>query len=115
MEDREGRLDDVIASVLLAGSAAGLLSMILGLALMLAGRPLEGPAGPSPWSALQGALMLSPIGLMDTGILILVATPVVRVIALVFGFLWEHRPRFALVSLAVLALLGVSFVVASGV
>lgn len=113
MGEREGRLDDLVARLLLGGSAVGLFLMALGLALMLSGRTLERPSDRSPGVTLLGALALNPFDLMDLGILILMATPVVRVVALVAGFLWERQTRSALVALAVLGLLAVSFAVAA--
>ncbi|HEX2922857.1 MAG TPA: DUF1634 domain-containing protein, partial [Chloroflexota bacterium] len=60
------------------------------------------------------ALKGNPSDLMKSGILILMATPVIRVVALVPGFLWAGKPHFALVSLLVLGLLAISFVFAAG-
>lgn len=114
MEEREGRLDGLIAWLLLGGSTVALFLMALGLSLMLSSGTLERPSDRSPGATLQGALALNPFDLMNLGILILMATPVVRVVALVAGFLWERQTRFALVALGVLGLLVVSAAVAAG-
>ena len=114
MEEREGRLDDLVGLLLIGGAGAAIVAMAMGLGLYLAipadARPIQG----SPQGLLPGIGVANPIDVIDLGILILMATPVARVVALVVGFLWERRPRFALVSLLVLALLFVSFVFIGG-
>jgi uncharacterized membrane protein len=44
-------------------------------------------------------------GIIQLGVLILIATPVMRVTFAVFGFAWERDYKFVAISLAVLALL----------
>ncbi len=44
-------------------------------------------------------------GAIQLGILLLVATPVARVLLLVIGFAWQRDPTYVLVSLTVLGLL----------
>ncbi len=114
MQEREGRLDDLVGRLLMVGASMGLLAMAVGLGLYLAIPADARPAQGSPQGLLSGVGAGNPIDIMNLGILILMATPVARVAALVAGFLWERRPRFALISLLVLALLFTSFVFAAG-
>ncbi len=114
MAGEEERLDAITGLVLLVGAAVGILAMAVGAGLWMAGRPSEMPQPHSVQTVFQGAAELDPIDLMDMGILLLMATPVARVVTLVVGFLWMRRFRFALVSALVLGLLFVSFLFAAG-
>jgi uncharacterized membrane protein len=114
MPDREETLDALVGRLLMVGAATGLLLMAAGLGLALAGQPSTGVGVLDPRAVFWGAVAGNPTDLMKMGILILMATPVIRVVALVPGFLWAGKPRFALVSLLVLGLLAISFVFAAG-
>jgi uncharacterized membrane protein len=114
MEAREGRLDDLVGRLLIVGSGIALALMAAGLGLYLAALSAEQPARGSPDGMLAGIRDLNPIEVTYLGVLILMATPVARVVALVVGFWWEGRPCFALISLLVLALLFTSFVFVAG-
>jgi hypothetical protein len=99
---------------LITGLALGGLLMAGGMVLALVeGRPRpEGPP-PSIGAVLRAAARGDGVALMDLGLLMLMATPVVRVAVLAVGWGWEREWRFLAVALAVLALLGLS--VAMGV
>ncbi len=114
MSVAEETLDALVGRLLLAGAAMGLMLMALGAGLAISGRPSTGVEELDPRLVFRGALGGNPMDLMKSGILVLMATPVIRVAALVPGFLWEGKPQFALVSLLVLALLAISFVFAAG-
>jgi uncharacterized membrane protein len=60
---------------------------------------------------VQGAIALDPLYIIQLGLLILIATPVVRVMTCAAGFAFERDWTFAVVSLLVLALLiaGIAF------
>jgi hypothetical protein len=100
---------------LVAGLALGGLLMAGGLVLALAeGRPR--PEGPPPriGAVLRAAAGGDGVALMDLGLLVLMATPVVRVAVLAVGWGWEREWRFVAVALAVLALLGLSIAMGVG-
>lgn len=60
----------------------------------------------SDFSGLLGSLTrLRPIAIAQLGLLVLVATPVVRVVASVVGFTLEGDRLYAAITLAVLAIL----------
>ena len=44
-------------------------------------------------------------GVIQLGVLLLIATPVMRVVSLLFGFAWQRDRLYAAVTLVVLALL----------
>jgi uncharacterized membrane protein len=60
---------------------------------------------------VRGAIALDPLYIIQLGLLILIATPVLRVITCAAGFAFERDWTFAVVSLLVLALLiaGITF------
>ncbi len=109
MAEDEARLEALTGLVLLVGAGAGILIMALGMALWVAGQPPDRTESRLPQDVFAGALRLHPEDLMGAGILILMATPVARVVVLVFGFFWLRRFRFSLASLVVLMLLLLSF------
>lgn len=94
---------------LLAGLVVSGLLMAAGLAVALGtGRPRpDGPPAPLG-SNLRLAARGDGVGLMDLGLLVLMATPVLRVVVLAVGWGLERHWRFLAVALAVLGLLGVS-------
>lgn len=115
------RLDRVVSGVLRSG-------VLLSAALVLAGglgflvshrhdipnyRTFH--AEPAPLSSIhgvaRGAFGLHPLYIIQLGLLILIATPVVRVVTCAAGFAFERDWTYAIVSLIVLALLiaGVGF------
>ena len=88
---------------------AGLLATLVGLAE----HPPERPASAS--AALRGPVQGQlPTKLLELGLLVLMATPVLRVLALAVGWTITGEPRFALVAVVVLVLLGLSLVLGFG-
>jgi uncharacterized membrane protein len=111
--DAERELDRVAGYALFCGAL--LSSMLVGAGLIglalhpdgafLAGKPIG--------VALRSAFALQPAGLINLGVLILLATPLLRVLIAIVGFAALKRWRFAIISLIVLAMLLVSFFVAA--
>jgi uncharacterized membrane protein len=59
---------------------------------------------------VQGAVNLSPKSVIQLGLLLLIATPVARVILCVIGFARQHNILYVVVSTFVLVILILSFV-----
>lgn len=57
----------------------------------------------------DGARHLRPRSVIQLGLLVLIATPVARVVFCVIGFSRQHKPLYIVVSLIVLAVLVYSF------
>jgi len=57
------------------------------------------------FAILRDAVALHPRGIIQLGILLLIATPVARVIFTVFAFVWERDWTYVVITLIVLALL----------
>jgi uncharacterized membrane protein len=118
------RLDKVVSVVLRAGvTLAAALVLIGGVAFLATNRqPVQdhrtfqgAPAQlRSIGGVVHGAVTMDPLYIIQLGLLILIATPVVRVATCAAGFAFERDWMYAIVSLIVLAFLLASFV-ASGV
>lgn len=118
------RLNSVVGVVLRAGVALAAVIVLIGGAMWLAGsnpvaRDLRkfhnAPATLTHFGGiLHGAMTLDPLYIVQLGILILIATPVVRVMVCAAGFALERVWTYAIISSIVLALL-LSSIVGSGV
>ncbi len=95
--------------VLMAGIWVSGVLMSLGLVLALARGmgPGDAPAGPTIGTIVRFAVAepLHPLTFLYGGILVLMFTPVLRVITALIGFAEERDRRFVLVSGTVLLLL----------
>lgn len=63
---------------------------------------------------IRGAAALHPLFVVQLGLIVLMATPVARVIACAAGFGWERDFKYVVISLVVLGLLLVSLIGHSG-
>jgi uncharacterized membrane protein len=115
------RLDSWVAVVLATGVvvsgaliAAGVVgSMVVGWTGSLSGQSLA-PWDPTNFDDLRPRLVaLQPLALSQAGLLLLIATPVVRVAVTAVGFLAEHDRLYAAISVVVLVMLLVGFVIGS--
>ena len=112
----EDRYDRITASVLGIGVAvsAALVAIGFGLALVagwttsLLGKPLPPTATTDFSGLLERLLALQPLAIVQLGLIVLVATPIVRVVITALGFWRQHDRLYVGVSLIVLALLFVS-------
>ncbi|NTU83227.1 MAG: DUF1634 domain-containing protein [Chloroflexales bacterium] len=107
-------LDGVVHRVLILG-------LVLSSALMLAGIGLELARGTALPEAVAGlgqvlprVLSLRPSGFLTLGLLVLIATPILRVVGSVIAFLAERDWRFAGITGLVLLVMVVSIVLGKG-
>lgn len=103
--------EGIIAGVLGLGSGLSIMLMAAGLGLLLAkgetGK-FQG-AGLSLNALLMGAAALEPAAIMTLGVIMLLFTPMLGVVAAGVSFLlFERDIKFALISLGVLVILTVS-------
>ena len=111
-------LNDAIGKALRYGTGLSAIAMAAGLALMLLSPPggtpgtlqamlASGFGTPtlSPSALLSGLAEGSPLSILELGTLILLLTPVARVVASVLLFLREKDSTYACITLLVLALL----------
>lgn len=114
------RLDRIVGVVLRTGVILAATLVLIGGIALLAGhrvasqhRKFQGVPTQlaSIGGVLHGAMTLNPLYIIQLGLLVLIATPVVRVITCAAGFSLERDWTYAIVSLIVLALLiaGIGF------
>ena len=101
------------AAVLATGLALLLVTGSTGYHEALAPRQLLSPEATAPLpttigGVLQGAVALKPFALIELGVLLLIATPVLRVAASVVLFLLERDRLYVAITSLVLAVLLVS-------
>lgn len=96
------------------GIYASAAVMVLGVILSLS-MGQHAPAGPPPgWLRLiDDAIHGQPVALVQTGLVLLMLTPIVRVVVLGLGWLIEKEYRFATIALIVFALLIGSLILGS--
>lgn len=100
------RLNHWVHYSLLAGSSLSALVLLAGMILTLTMHQ-ERPQGPPPGlgTLLHQVTRADGVALLDLGLLILMCTPILRVVVLGIGWLAGGDRRFAMVAFVVLALL----------
>lgn len=107
--------EKLVAGVLRLGSILSIILMAAGLGLFLlkGGQPGFQEVGLAVISRLPaGVLALEPFSLMTLGVIVLMLTPFLRVVATLISFLTVERDlKYVLISLGVLVILVFSFFV----
>jgi len=111
---RRHMLGRMIHALLTWGLAASTTTMLAGLVLELATGHRIPDHVPQFREALRGVLSLDGSAFLAIGFLLLIATPILRVIGAFLVFLYEHDWRYAAVTFAVLAILFVSIMFGKG-
>ena len=112
-------LATAISRILQIGVLCSAMMIIAGLLILLlqigAAVPLHLQTFPhTPGQVWSGLLLLQPQAIIATGLLFLIATPVLRVIVSIFAFNHEHDRRYALIALILLGILLTSFMLGKG-
>ena len=115
MDNAEQRMDEIIGRLLQAGVIWAAVFVLAGGAVFLARHPTPVTnyqvfsGEPAEFRTLPGifheAVALHGRGLIQFGLLILIATPIARVIFSVFAFLYQKDWTYVVVTLIVLAIL----------
>ncbi|MGI5835789.1 MAG: DUF1634 domain-containing protein [Chloroflexota bacterium] len=114
MDNLDARLDDLTGRVLLLGAVLGLSIALIGLVMLMLGVPtFRDPFG-NPASLIIESQGADPLDLMELGLLILMASPMVGIMTLTIGFIWLKRLRFVMVSALLLMLLIASLILPVG-
>jgi len=111
---RRHMLGRMIHALLTWGLAASTATMIAGLVQELVTRHRIPDRVPQFREALRGVLSLDGSAFLAIGFLLLIATPILRVMGAFFVFLYEHDWRYAAVTFAVLTILFVSIMFGRG-
>lgn len=105
-------VEAIVSRVLRIGVLISAAVIVAGLILLLiagnTGYP-EGTYPVSPGAAVAGAAALKPAAVLQTGLMLLILTPVLRVAASLFIFLKERDYLYVVITLIVLVILAVSF------
>lgn len=102
---QRSRLERLIGTVLRYGMAVSLTVLVIGLVLFALSPSGHEEVDLSLEEILRGSIEGNPIAVIDLGIVLLIATPLTRVVTAMMVFAVDRDWRFALVALAVLALL----------
>lgn len=106
-------LEDILAGVLRTGVYTSVIFMLLGLGLLvLKPAPVDAQVL-SLGQMLSLALEFHPVGLLNLGLIVLLATPFVGVFITAITFIMKKESLFAIISLAVLIVLFISLAVGS--
>jgi uncharacterized membrane protein len=103
-------LNEVVHQILVVGLVISTTLLLIGLLMeLLAARALPAAALP-PGEAVTRVLKLDPSGFISLGMLVLVFTPIVRVIGSCFVFLYERDWLYFGVTLLVFLIMAVSVI-----
>lgn len=107
-------LNDTVHRILVIGLVISTVSLLIGVILDLVMGQSLSTVALMPREALAAVLDLQPSGFLALGLLVLLITPVVRVIGSIVVFVWEHDWRYALVTGFVLVIMTMSIIVGQG-
>lgn len=107
-------LNEVVHSVLIVGLVISTALMLIGVGLDLFYRQDLPPAVPKIGDVIGRVWALRPSGFLALGLLVLIATPILRVVGSIGAFLYERDWRFAGVTTLVLMVLIVSLLLGRG-
>lgn len=108
MEHRQHRLEHWVHWTLLGGLSVSAVLLVAGILAMLAqGEPAATPHQPLGELVRESTQFKGP-ALTVLGLLVLMITPILRVVILLLGWTLQREWRFSAVSLVVLVLLIVS-------
>ena len=107
-------LDGVIHNVLIVGLAISTILLLIGIGLEIIRRQDLPVVEPDLSQVFAQAVGLRASGFLALGLLVLIATPVMRVIGSIIAFVYERDWRFAGITLIVLMVLVLSTVLGKG-
>ncbi len=111
---RRHELNAVVHRVLTVGLAISTVLILIGLTLDLIGHQQIPTDVPTFWDVFRRTAQLQPSGFLTLGLLVLVATPILRVIGSTFAFLYERDWRYALITFVVLVVVTLSLLLGQG-
>ncbi|MDN5361274.1 MAG: hypothetical protein PWP70_321 [Moorella sp. (in: firmicutes)] len=110
---REYNLEHVVSRVLLAGVLTSVVLMLLGMGILVLKPELAQSSVLPVGQVLKLAPHFQPMALIDLGLIVLLLTPLARVIITGLGFALERDWLFAAISLTVMVILFISLAVGS--
>jgi uncharacterized membrane protein len=113
--DQEQRdLNKIVHGVLIVGLAISTALMVAGVGLALFYRRELPSAVPDVGEVIGRVIELRPSGFLALGLLVLIATPILRVVGSIGAFLYERDWRYAAITSLVLAILLASLLLGRG-
>lgn len=107
-------LNEIVHQMLIIGLVISTALMLTGLAFdLVLGREVP-TAVPDFGDVFNRVIALRPSGFLALGLLVLIATPILRVIGSILAFLYERDWRFAGITCLVLGVVMVSLVLGKG-
>jgi uncharacterized membrane protein len=110
--ERPRDLDRTVARLLTAGTYASVSLLALGVVLMIANG--ISPLDPSPTFDLAAIpaqiAALEPTGFLWLGLIVILATPLARVVVSLFGYVAGGERRMAIISFAIIVVITVGVV-----
>jgi uncharacterized membrane protein len=114
LHERMEHLNGIVHNLLGIGLILSILMMVVGIILQL----LSGGHLPTvmilPSQMIASLLAFQPTGFLSLGLLLLIATPVVRVVASVIIYASNRDWRYTLVTLTVLVIITLSVLIGKG-
>lgn len=107
-------LNEVVHGILLVGLAISTALMLVGLGLDLFYQRDLPTVVPDIGEVISRVLALRPSGFLAAGLLVLIATPILRVVGSIGAFVYERDWRFVGVTLLVLVVLMISLLLGRG-
>jgi uncharacterized membrane protein len=111
---RAHNLNEIVHHVLNFGLALSTVLILIGLGLDLVDRRQLPTNVPGFQEALRRMAALRPSGFLTLGLLVLVATPILRVIGSTLAFLYERDWRYAAITFFVLVIVSLSLLLGRG-
>lgn len=99
------RTDRWVQLVLRWGMVASMVVLLIGLLLFALGPEGYGEVDMGFGDIARGLIAGNPIAVIDLGIILLIATPLTRVLTTLAIFIADREPRFILASLLVLGII----------
>lgn len=113
--DHLRRAELLISGVLRGGVALSIGILVLGVVLFFVGGGTDTqPPAQTLADVAQGVLAGSPLATIMLGLLVLLVTPVLRVLVSIAAFALEHDWRYVAITTLVLVILAISFVLGKG-
>jgi uncharacterized membrane protein len=101
-------LNEAVHRILIVGLAASALLMVIGVAIELAQRQTLPTTVLPPALAIRQAFHLDASGFLSLGVLMLILTPLLRVVGSLIVFVWERDGRYAAITGLVLIVMLIS-------
>lgn len=113
-EEEKAQLNALVHRLLIIGLIISTSLMILGLVLDLFFHRDAPTSALGLTDALQQVIDLNPSGFLTLGIVVLIATPIVRVIGSILTFLYERDWRYAFITSIVFTIVMTSIITGRG-